>query len=244
MRFHLAPGQIKPKAKRTPRPGQAPPTATAPRNRNKRQRVVGERGQTSSGIQRTDDGDQSAYAQRMATEANNFNIRRETNGEEYYIHFEGSQSLTMKCHKSTAADLQTEVNEVIEKGKRDHPCCADANPQDFLTLERTRSVLVVCFDHRFSLNVPNFNCRLCKKVVTVHPYAVDCAPTSPTEYCVTWVHRSVVHHFRDGHKNNGHSANGKLVFMSSTTADWMLLLFYCCLIILLRFSCSIRSYTG
>jgi hypothetical protein len=145
----------------------------------------------------------------MITQADNFNIRRESNREEYFIHFEKAKSLTMKTHEFIAAALQTEVDEVLEDERRDHPCCAGANSQYCLTLERTRLVLVVDFDHRFSLHVQNFNCRLCKEVVTVHPYAVDCVCTSPTEYCVTWVRRSVVHQFRDLHKNNGLSANGK-----------------------------------
>ena len=197
-------GQAKKKAKRAPRPGQAPPTA--PCNRNKRPRVVGE---TSSATQRTDDEDQSSYAQRMITQASNFNIRRKLNIEEYFIRFEKAKSLTMKTHEYIAVALQAEVDEVLEDERRDHPCCDGSASLDFLMLETNRKVMVVDFDHRFSLTVSNFKCRLCNKIVTVHPYAVDCVPTSPTEYCVTWVRRSVVHHFRDLHKNNGLSANGK-----------------------------------
>ncbi|KAL4527333.1 hypothetical protein Ndes2437B_g02480 [Nannochloris sp. 'desiccata'] len=52
--------------------------------------------------------------------------------------------------------------------------------------------------------------------VTVHPYAVDCVPTTATEHCQTWIRRSVVHFFRDLHKNNGLSANAFVHALSNS----------------------------
>jgi hypothetical protein len=79
--------------------------------------------------------------------------------------------------------------------------------------------MVVDFDHRFPLEVPIYQCRLCEKRVTVHPYAVDCVPTAATEACQTWLRRSVAHLFRDMNKNNGLSATGKLFFFSADAAS-------------------------
>lgn len=146
----------------------------------------------------------------MVRQASNFNERRPANIKKYFIHFEKAKSFTMEIHDHITRAMQDEVRLVLDAEKAAHSCCVRLNSQDCLSKERVRKVLVLDLDHRAPLKVPNYMCAHCKEIVTVHPYAVDCIPITPTEYCTTWIRRSTANFFRDLHKSNGLSADGKL----------------------------------
>ena len=129
--------------------------------------------------------------------------------------------------ESTRKLYQKQVDVAAATVRNDHPCCASCNYTDSdadsntdsgtviadnaapLQLIRTRSVVVIGAGYRFVLHVPMYRCGICQKIVTVHPYVVACAPTTPTESCETWIQQSTLHAFRDAHLNNGFSAGGK-----------------------------------
>ncbi|KAL4544701.1 hypothetical protein Ndes2526B_g00649 [Nannochloris sp. 'desiccata'] len=202
----FAPGQPKSRLRRQPRPGQAPPQGAC--NGNKRPRADGENREAPCATQSTAvDGDQSAYMEKMVRQASEFNERRPENIKKYFTHFEKAKAFTMKIHDHIARAIQDEVRQVLDTEKAAHPCCASSNSQACLSRERVRKILVLDLDHRVPLKVPNYICAQCKEIVTVHPYAVDCVPTAPTEYCKIWIRRSTVNFFRDLHKSNGLSAD-------------------------------------
>ena len=198
-------GEDKLREKKAPRPGQVPSSSRNCHN-NKRFRGGVQSSQTfSTPPTIAPNGDTT----KMTKQAQEFNNRRSANVDEYFTHFVGAKVTTMMTHQFIAKEHRDRVDQVLKDAKRDHPCCAAAASEDCLTLQKERLIVVVDFDHRFLLTVPNLQCRHCKNTVTVHPYAVDCIPTAPTENCETWIRRSVVHFFRDLHKNNGLSSNGK-----------------------------------
>ena len=204
----FAPGQPKTALKRAARPGQPPPTASC--NGHKRSRDTEESRQQSCATQSASgDGDQSGHSQQMTRQASEFDEARPEDLKRYFAHFQDAKSVMEELDCSMAAILQAKVLSVLADEKAAHPCCAAANSEDCLRLERVRNLLVVDFDNRMSLQIENFQCRHCNEFVTVHPYALDCVPTAPTVFCRTWIRRSVVNFFRDLHKNNGLSANGK-----------------------------------
>ena len=206
----LGPGQIKTKATRAPRKGQLPPSCRNDGS-NKRYRGGGHSGQTESSERTAEPhGDQKGN-KKMEQQAQEFDERRSANVDEYFMHFAGAKVLTMGINLDIAKEHRKQVDQVIADNMNNHPCCAAANSVDCLKELKRPAVVVVGFDHRFHLEIPMFQCRHCNEFVTVHPYAVDCVPTAPTEGCGTWIRRSVVHFFRDLHKNNGLSANGKFL---------------------------------
>jgi hypothetical protein len=94
----------------------------------------------------------------------------------------------------------------------DHACCLGLSAEqtkDKLPVVKTRAVVVVDFGHRFVLQVHNHQCRSCNKVITAHPFAANCAATTPTENCETWITLSALQFFQDVYLRNGLSADGK-----------------------------------
>jgi len=192
--------------RRASRPHQAPPGA---RNGTKRSFGVAQSSQSESKTQKT--AGSRDHLERVMREAKVFDDRRDANIDEYWMQFPEAAQLTLDT-QSTISDIHVlRVSAAFQSACRDHPCCLAAGAETCLVPVASNAVIVVDFDQRFALKIPVWQCRHCNKTVTVHPYALDCVPTTATEYCQTWIRRSVAHFFRDIHKNNGISANGKLL---------------------------------
>ncbi len=78
-----------------------------------------------------------------------------------------------------------------------------------MTFRKTRHVVVHDFGNRFILKVDSYSCSCCNSIVTVHPFDVDCAATTPTEECETWIPLKCIQFFEDVHYRNGLAADGK-----------------------------------
>jgi hypothetical protein len=200
----LPPGRPK-DARRASRQGQFPPSnRSANSGSNKRARGADNSGQTQ-GTPPNGDPQENIKMTRQAAE---FNERRPANIEQYSLDYEKSKACTFVTHAFIARHLREDVELILNSNKEEHPCCSAETGTSCLQEVKKSTVLVVDFDHRFTVTVPILKCRQCNEIVTVHPYAIDCVPTAPTENCETWIRRSVVHFFRDLHKSNGLSANG------------------------------------
>lgn len=203
-------GEDRAPERRAARPHQAPPGA---RNGTKRSYGVSQGSQTKPKTQKT--AVNRDYLERITREAKDFDDRRDANIDEYLIQFAEAAQHTVTINKSHAEDHQSRVEQAFENACRDHPCCLCGEGENCLLSGGHNVVIVVDFDHHCALKIPVNQCRQSKMRVTVHPYAVDCVPTTATEHCQTWIRRSVVHFFRDLHKNNGLSANGKLLTLNN-----------------------------
>ena len=221
--LRLPPGIPLPKRTRAPRPNQLPPSAR--NNANKRTR----NGTNSNQEDRPpkEEGDDSEHRKKMAKQAQEWDERRAENIKQYQMYSEDMAKLRAQEIEATRKLYQKQVDVAAVTVRNDHPCCAsysymesetDSNTDagtaidenaSPLNLVRTRSVVVIGAGYRFVLLVPMYRCGTCQKIVTVHPYVVACASTTPTENCETWIQQSALHAFRDAHLNNGFSAGGE-----------------------------------
>lgn len=202
--------------RRQQRRGQLPPSSRSGNaGSNKRARGAGNSWQTQ-GTPANGDPQENVKMTRQAAE---FDERRPANIDQYFLDYEKSKVCTFATHAFIASHLSQQVELILNSNKREHPCCSAETGTSCLQEVKKSIVYVVDFDHRFTLTVPILRCRHCNEIVTVHPYAIDCVPTAPTENCETWIRRSVVHFFRDLHKSNGLSANGKYLALPPCAAN-------------------------
>lgn len=148
----------------------------------------------------------------MQRQAEEFDRRRPDNLREFTKAAPWAENLSKKKGAALALCMQEAVNEVAEDAVQRHPCCAPpflvaGDPP--VTETSRRAVQYIDHGFRTTLSVPSYHCRTCDKKIEVHPYMVDCAPTTPTEHCLTWLSQAFLLTFQDVHLNNGLSANGE-----------------------------------
>lgn len=200
---------------REKRKNQAPPTNPArhiynKENNDDRQRPSGRpRTDRSHGMFDCESPADRDYASRVAQTAEGFDRRREENKRQFTRSFPRMHSLRREMAKANVERMQCAVYEAIENAKHDHTCCVLGLGQ--LSLERTRNVVCIGLGYRCVLTVENYRCSRsdCSKSITVHPLEVGCTPTSPTEYCETWIAMDFCLLFRDLQLHNGLSADGE-----------------------------------
>lgn len=148
----------------------------------------------------------------MTKQAEMFDKSRPENIEKFFETFPARLALRESIDSSVRHVYQAGVDAQIQTECADHCCClgmAEADIIALLPVEKLRNVVVVHFGSTFVLQVPNHRCKGCGSVVTVHPFAVDCAPTTPTEHCETWITLTVSQFFEDVYLTNGLSADGE-----------------------------------
>ena len=151
----------------------------------------------------------------MRRQAETFDKLRPGNVEKIYETFPARRDLRERIDGSVQQMYQTAVDAEARTQCCDHCCCVGMPEEDgiaLLPVHQLRSVVVVHFGSTFVLQVPNHQCKVCGSVITVHPFAADCAPTTPTEYCETWITLLTLQFFEDVYLTNGLSADGELQF--------------------------------
>ena len=151
------------------------------------------------------DNDQagSEHAETMRRQAQAFDERRPANVEV----FQESTQRRIDMHAKLNATIQNYYQEIIDERLQvvaeQHLCCGG------LAVERHRLITIIGMEQQACVEVTNYTCSCCDDIFTVHPYDVDCAPTTPTVYCTTWLTFALVKLHRELHLLNGLSADGK-----------------------------------
>lgn len=187
--------------RRAKRPGQEPPPARLGGSKIKFK-------QSSSHEQRDAECTSVSqaernYVSRVTETASQFRDRLKQNKRQFCKSFPTMEKIRLSSISTAQETLQQAVERAIQIAKKSHPCAG------MLSETRKRNVVCVNIGFRCRLSVPNYSCRSCKGTVTVHPFEVGCIPTSPTEFCETWIGLDYCLLFRDLQLHNGLSADGK-----------------------------------
>ena len=205
----LAPGLPREKIKRSSNHNRAPPS-----NRSNKRTKNAAQSSRSAGSARPSD-EPTEWELRMRRQAETFDKLRPGNVEKMYETFPARRDLRERIDGSVQQMYQTAVDAEARTQCCDHCCCVGMPEEDgiaLLPVHQLRSVVVVHFGSTFVLQVTNHQCKVCGSVITVHPFAADCAPTTPTEYCETWITLLTLQFFEDVYLTNGLSADGELQF--------------------------------
>ena len=204
----FAPGEPKEKAKRASNSNRAPPSA---RSSNKKAKRAAQ--SSRSAASGRPDGEPTEWEVRMMKQAGTFDRLRPENVEKFYETFTARRSLRERIDGSVQQVYQAAVDAEIRTQCGDHSCCLRMSEGDIISMlpvEKLRNVVVVDFGSTFVLQVPNHRCKGCNVVITAHSFAADCAATTPTEHCETWITLRVAQFFEDVYLTNGLSADGEL----------------------------------
>lgn len=213
--MHILPdGELKVKQRRAKQPGRAPPQNI--RNGSKRTRSPSE--SNRRGTDATTGNEISEHSEKMEKQAAAFEKRREANIEEYQIWAPDRIDFYGELSSHIRNFYQLRVNDVLETELKDHPCCVNKeDPKKDYLIHKTRHVVVFSAERNFVLEVPTYKCKNCSNndgaplTFTVHPYALNCAPTTATDNCETWITDETLHLFGDIHTRNGLSASGEIL---------------------------------
>lgn len=150
----------------------------------------------------------------MKRQAEEFDNRRAANVDEFRKAAPWAAKLKKKNDEARTACIQGHVDAVAEDAVQRHPCFPrhrqDAGGSSLVRQTANRAVQYIDHAYRATVWVPSYRCDACGKNIEVHPYTVDCAPTTPTENCLTWISQSFLLTFRDMNLNNGLAANAFL----------------------------------
>ena len=139
----------------------------------------------------------------MKETAHQFRDRLKEKKRQFCKSFPTMEIIRLSSILTAQGTLQQAVEQAIQVAKGSHPCAGT------LSEARKRNIVCVQIGFRCCLSVPNYTCSCCKGTVTVHPFEVGCVPTSPTEFCETWIGLDYCLLFRDLQLHNGLSADGK-----------------------------------
>ena len=155
--------------------------------------------------------EKSEHSENMARQAPPFHDNRPENIEHFEIWDQHKIEFRKRLTEFMQEQYQQQVNAVMTVEQQSHSCCVSGADSD-TTFEnkKVRSVAVIAAERNFVLQVPTLQCKMCKKQLTVHPYPVNCSPTTPTDGCETWITDEALHLSRDVDTQNGLSAGGKL----------------------------------
>jgi len=206
IKFHsLAEGVPKQKQKREGQQNRVPP------DKDRSKKVKDESFASSSannGDARYKDPESSAYEEKMAKQAAEFDNRRPKNMEKYWESAPRRYAFRSERNEWLKLFYQRKIDEITEAQLSQHPCCA-VNASA-LCCKRERKVLILEEGGvQFFVEVKNYECSVCHETITVHPYDVDACPTTATEYCLTWIPMRMTFQYLDMFLMNGLSSDGK-----------------------------------
>lgn len=202
---------LAPARPRSPPPGTRNTQGNTANLRSRNNRKRGNEPSNSQGTRRRRvDGEETEHAVKIRKQAQEWESRRDSNG----IRYQESASYRYELREELQGRVSEFYREAMvrasEREQLNHPChhTGTDNVAQFSTVKK-RIIVVHSFGHRFLLEVPTFRCSSCNGCFTVHPFDVDCAATSPTDECETWIPLQNIHLFEDLHMSNGLSADGK-----------------------------------
>ena len=206
--LNLPPGVPRQKQTRRRQPHRKAPSA---RSGKRKERGDAEESRGARENRAAMGDEKSEHSEKMERQAAAFDANRPGNVEEFVIWAPNKIEFRKLVTQTMQGLYQQQVNVVMTMMRQGHSCClGGAHPDTTFENKKVRSVVVFTAGHNFVLQVPTLQCKMCKKQLTVHPYPVNCGPTSPTDACETWITDECLHLFRDLHTQNGLSAGGKL----------------------------------
>lgn len=206
----LAPGVPKEKQTRAPQPNRAPPNSSrlkrVKRDNGSAGSVSAARGNHNGSDEKTEHG------RKMEAQAAAFDAKRLFNVAKYQESASRRFTFRDELNKAVQKVYQETAARVAEAQRNQHPC-ARHNPSALFKLE-TREVAIIATGRRFFVGIDRHRCSRCDAIITVHPYDLDCCPTTATDYCLTWVPISRVYFFQDLNMINGLSCEGKSFWLN------------------------------
>ena len=202
----LAPAVPKEKQRRAPQPNRAPS------NSGRFKKVKRDNGSAASSFSaarsnHNGSDENTEHGKKMEAQAAAFDEKRVFNAAKYQESASRRFIFRDELHKAEQTFYQEAAARVAEAQRNQHPC-ARHSPST-LHKQETREVAIITTGHRFFVGIERHRCSSCDAIITVHPYDLDCCPTTATDYCLTWVPISRVYFFQDLNMINGLSCEGK-----------------------------------
>lgn len=154
--------------------------------------------------------EETVHAEKISREAARWQQDKLANERRYVESTPRRYKFRKELHDCIAKTYQAQVDQALILEREAHRCVRTlfSPGASSLAFRKTRHVVVHDFGHRFILKVDSYSCSCCNYIVTVHPFDVDCAATTPTEECETWIPLKSIQFFEDVHYRNGLAADG------------------------------------
>ncbi|KAG7672377.1 hypothetical protein NADE_001807 [Nannochloris sp. 'desiccata'] len=153
--------------------------------------------------------EETVHAEKISREAARWQQDKLANERRYVESTPRRYKFRKELHDCIAKTYQAQVDQALILEREAHRCVRTlfSPGASSLAFRKTRHVVVHDFGHRFILKVDSYSCSCCNYIVTVHPFDVDCAATTPTEECETWIPLKSIQFFEDVHYRNGLAAD-------------------------------------